>query len=107
MEVSYTDFITGEKLSEVEGSQGFTAIPGNTNTFNSPDEEVKVAVSSGLNSLDQSKNVAHEAYGHAYMYSKGEDSAHRPQGKKETNTNLGDQIKNRVNETEKNFNKGN
>ncbi len=107
LEVSYTDFITGEKLLEVEGAQGFTAIPGNTNTFNSPDEEVKVVVSDGLNTLDQSKNIAHEAYGHAFMYSKGEDSAHRPVGKKETNTNLGNQIKNRINETEKNFKKEN
>jgi uncharacterized protein RhaS with RHS repeats len=104
LEVSYFDFLTGEKLPQVEGAQGLTVIPGDNNIFNSPDNEVKITVSSGLNSLDQSRNIAHEAYGHAFMHSKGEDSAHRAVGMKDTNKKLVQQIKERINETETNFN---
>jgi RHS repeat-associated protein len=34
MEVSYTDFITGEKLPQVEGAQGYTAVPGTKDPVN-------------------------------------------------------------------------
>lgn len=88
MEVSYTDFLTGEKLPQVEGAQGYTAVPGTKDPVNSPDSEVKIVVSSGLNALDQSKNIAHEAYGHGYLYSRGEDEKHRGKGMVETNMKL-------------------
>jgi RHS repeat-associated protein len=110
-EVDYKDFLTGEKLAEPEGKLGYTATPGIDGKINSPDSEVKVIINSGLNALDQSKNVAHEAYGHAYLYSKGQPYQHKVEnvdGKfKDTNATLKTQIKDRINETETNYKKNN
>lgn len=58
-----------------------------------------------LNEKDQALNVAHEAYGHGYLYSKGMDLKHRVQGGVDTNIPLAKQIKARVEETKQNLKK--
>jgi RHS repeat-associated protein len=111
-DVAYKDFVTGEPLDKPEGQLGYTLTPeAGTGAFTSTDKEVKVIINSNLTPLDQSKNIAHEAYGHAYLYSKGVPYAHKVENVngqfKDTNTILKNQIKDRQNETEKNFKKGN
>ena len=98
-------------FSPKTGEQGFFGVaqtPGSeAQKYNSTDENVNITINSGLSEEGQTENLAHEAYGHAYLYSKGEpykhDAKYTKEGFKETNTKLGDQIKNRVNETEKNY----
>ncbi|MFA6925164.1 MAG: hypothetical protein WC223_13045 [Bacteroidales bacterium] len=91
-----------------QGWLGVTQTPGSEpNKYNSPDENIDITINSGLSEEGQAENLAHEAYGHGYLYSKGEpykhDAISTEKGFKETNTKLGEQIKNRVNETEKNY----
>lgn len=105
--VSYTDFLTGEKLKEVEGFLGYTAIPGSDDQVNSTNSEIQITLNKTLNNLDQSKLIGHEAYGHAYLFSQGKEFGHKATvvGSKriDANTVLKNQIKNRINETINNF----
>lgn len=50
--------------------KGLTAIPGEENKP-SPNDDVFIQTSSFLNEKEQTMNVAHEAYGHAYFYELG------------------------------------
>lgn len=91
-----------------EGFQGVTQTPGiESNKYNSIDDKVRIIVNKGLSEEGQAEIFAHEGYGHAYLYSKGQDSRHRVKnvdGKfKETNEQLKKQIIERIDETEKNF----
>jgi hypothetical protein len=102
--VYYTDYMTGKSLEDPEGTLGLTQTPGKEiNKLNSPDDNVKININIELKEKDQAVNVAHEAYGHAYMYSKGFDNMHRVKDMKDTNRSLDGQIKVRVKESEQNF----
>ena len=92
-------FNTGE-----EGWQGVTQTPGNApEKYNSPDDNVRIIVNSGLSVEGQAQNFAHEAYGHGYLYSKGQEHRHQvkstPEGFKETNTTLRETITRAIKET--------
>jgi len=103
-QVYYTDYETGKPLENPEGALGITQTPGNEkNKLNSPDDNIKININAGLKEKDQAVNVAHEAYGHGYMYSKGVDHKHRVKEGKDTNRPLAEQIKARVEETKQNF----
>jgi len=107
--VDYVDFLTKQPLKEPEGFMGQTLLPGKEKEqANSPDNEVHVIINESLKPVDQSKYIGHELYGHAYMYSVGKNPNHQAvssgDGFKEGNKELGTQIKNSMNEAEKNFN---
>jgi hypothetical protein len=96
-------FNTGE-----EGWQGVTQTPGNTpNKYNSPDDNVKIVINNGLSTEGQAQNFAHEGYGHALLYSKGEKHQHQvkstAEGFKETNISLSTAITKAIEETIKNM----
>jgi hypothetical protein len=91
-----------------DGWQGVTQTPGNApNKYNSPDNSVKIVVNSGLSPEGQAQNFAHEGYGHAFLYSKGEEHRHQvkstPDGFRETNKLLSDAIRKAIEETIKNM----
>jgi len=92
-------FNTGE-----DGWQGVTQTPGDApEKYNSPDGNVRIVINSGLSVEGQAQNFAHEAYGHGYLYSKGQEHRHQvkstPEGFRETNTNLRDAITRAIKET--------
>jgi hypothetical protein len=96
-------FNTGE-----EGWQGVTQTPGNApNKYNSPDNNVKIVVNSGLSPEGQAQTFAHEGYGHAKLYSQGEEHRHQvnntPEGFMETNKSLSTAINKAIEETIKNM----
>ncbi len=92
-------FSTGE-----EGWQGVTQTPGNEpNKYNSPDNTVKIVLNSNLSTEGKAQTFSHEGYGHAYLYSKGVEHKHQPQGLKETNQALSEAIRNAIEETIKNM----
>jgi RHS repeat-associated protein len=91
-----------------EGWMGVTQTPGNeANKYNSPDNTIKIVINSGLSEKGQAQITAHEAYGHAYLYSKGAEHRHQvkstTEGFKETNKTLADQITRAIAETIKNM----
>lgn len=96
-------FNTGE-----EGWMGVTQTPGDApEKYNSPDDNVRIVVNSGLSIEGQAQMFSHEAYGHAYLFSKGETHVHQiistPQGFKETNKRLEEAIRKAIEETIKNM----
>ena len=96
-------FNTGET-----GFLGITQTPGNeSEKYNSPDNSVKITINKGLSKEGRAQILSHEAYGHAYLYSKGEDYVHRvisaSEGLKETNVKLSEQIIRAISETIKNM----
>ena len=92
-------FNTGE-----EGWQGITQTPGNDpDKYNSPNDKIRIVVNSGLSEAGRAQMIAHEAYGHADLYSKGEPHKHQAIGLKETNTKLAIQIIRAIKETIKNM----
>lgn len=96
-------FNTGE-----EGWMGVTQTPGNApEKYNSSDDNVKIVVNSGLSTEGQAQMFSHEAYGHAYLYSKGETHVHQiistSQGFRETNKRLEEAIRRAIEETIKNM----
>ncbi|MDJ1505187.1 RHS repeat-associated core domain-containing protein [Xanthocytophaga agilis] len=108
--VDYIDFLTKKEMKEPEGFLGQTLIPGTAkDQDNSPNNEVQVIINETLKDVDKAKLIGHELYGHAYMYSLGKPNGHKgipgPNGEGfiEGNKELGNQIKNRTNEAEKNF----
>ncbi len=93
----------GQNTGE-EGWQGIAQTPGNTNNkYNSPDNNVKIVLNIGLGKEGQAQNFAHEAYGHSYLYSKGEEHRHQVKstavGPMETNKPLSKAITKAIKET--------
>ena len=96
-------FNTGE-----EGWQGVTQTPGNNpDKYNSPNDKVKIVINSGLTLEGQAQIFAHEAYGHAFLYSTGRAHTHQvkntSEGFKETNKILLDAIVRAIKETIENM----
>ena len=92
-------FNTGE-----ERWQGITQTTGNDlDKYNSPNDKIRIVVNSGLSEAGRAQMIAHEAYGHADLYSKGEPHKHQAIGLKETNTKLAIQIIRAIKETIKNM----
>ncbi|HOL75052.1 MAG TPA: hypothetical protein PLM87_05490 [Bacteroidales bacterium] len=90
------------------GFLGVTQTPGNeSEKYNSPDNSVKITINKGLSKEVRAQALSHEAYGHAYLYSKGEDYIHRAiytsEGFKETNIKLSEQITRAISETIQNM----
>lgn len=85
------------------GYTGHTLLPGTSDVVNSPNSNAYVIVNSSMSSLGRAETFAHEAYGHAYMFARGMDSAHQVVGMRETNIPLRNQIQARMHETRKNF----
>jgi len=91
-----------------EGWQGVTQTPGDgEKKYNSPDNSIKIVINSGLSEDGQAQITAHEAYGHAFLYSKGVEHRHQAksttEGFKETNKALAEQIVRAISETIKNM----
>jgi len=91
-----------------DGWRGVTQTPGDqAKKYNSPDNTVKIVINSGLSEEGQAQTTSEEAYGHAYLYSKGEAYTHQvkstSEGFKETNKNLAERITAAIAETIKNM----
>lgn len=91
-----------------EGHLGKTQVPGSLkNVQNSPDNNIKITINSGLSELGQAQLMSHEGYGHAFLYSKGLPHKHQGistgNGFKEGNKKLSEQIKKSIAETTKNY----
>ncbi|PTB96012.1 hypothetical protein C9994_09310 [Marivirga lumbricoides] len=78
-----------------EDGDGRGSVNGNINIFINPEATDR----------DQARTAAHEAFGHALFYILGKDSSHRGNLSGNNNIELENQIKNRVDETEQNFDK--
>ena len=78
-ELIYEDFLTKETMEDPEGWRGVTLAPGDrAKTFNSIDNIVRISLNINLKEVDMAKTLSHEAFGHAYLYSKGVDWEHKP-----------------------------
>lgn len=62
-----------------EGELGQTLLPGEAGIpRSSPDESIGLVINSGLSEEGRAQLFAHEAYGHANLYSEGKDPDHNP-----------------------------
>ncbi len=86
------------------GHVGQMQSPGNeVNAFNSPSDDVFITINDKLNEEEMAETFAHEAYGHAYLFSIGEDYKHETKNIdgvfKDKNKNLYESIMRAVKET--------
>lgn len=94
--------------TEINGLRGITLLPGSDPEVpNSTNDNVQIIINERLNESGKAQYVGHEAYGHAYMYSRGKPSDHivvesNDQGFVDSNKPLVKQIKKRENESIKN-----
>jgi RHS repeat-associated protein len=84
------------------GYLGQTLTPKGSGPLNSPDGNVHIIINEGLSKLGRAQLMAHEGYGHAYMYSKGLPSGHRVESVNgemvDTNRRLLEWVKQRIKE---------
>jgi RHS repeat-associated protein len=89
------------------GSLGETLFPDKNVPHQSIDNNVNIVITSGLSDLGQAEVLAHEAYGHDLLWTKGEPSGHKgvmtENGFVEGNKPLGAAIKRATIEAEKNY----
>lgn len=97
-------FNTGE-----DGWRGVTQTPGDqAQKYNSPDNTVKISINSSLSEEGQAQILSEEAYGHAFLFSKGKEHRHQvkstSKGFFETNKPLIKRITEAIKETIQNMN---
>ncbi|MEG2489477.1 RHS repeat-associated core domain-containing protein, partial [Anaerorhabdus sp.] len=88
------------------GFSGIAQTPGESaNKYNSTDNEVRITINSTASIAGQSQILAHELYGHAYLFVKGQEHKHIQFNMTEQNKQLYYKIINSVLETIMNMRK--
>ena len=73
---SFLGYLYSLSTAEI-GFQGVTQTPGDEpNKYNSPNETIRIIINISLSEQGQAETFAHEAYGHAYLYSIGKKHIH-------------------------------
>ena len=86
------------------GFMGVCQTPGNApEKFNSIDDKIRITINSSLSEAGMAQTFSEEAYGHAFLYSKGEVHTHIFNGSKDLNQLLVNSIKNAIEETIRNM----